>query len=769
MASVAPNEPLVDKSRGKGQPIEQQNHEQKKSNAITSALPSSKTAHPPPSGEPSKTASSSTPTLLDELLLAVQRKDVAGGAACFFAWTDVLGNPDSADHAQAVEEFSQIPSPVLSEIIRSMDPMRRPELDKAYGLNITQGHAQYTDAGKLFDDFGVRLHHRRVLQGMLSIVALREDSSNTLRPADFDVFIRCAGAAADYRFTAIMFGEMKRHGLIPQRTDRTWVEFLKARFMMEPAYYQYDRSRIAVDPRNLITHEDVKFGHKETLKRIDRIRLSTNALMRKPWNRMHDQPGQDIRRILRKSAQKIILPTPSEAPEEFEDDGVTPWEDQERIMDQARAEAKASQDPKNANVRELDYRSFSRHWKRSRRYPNESSEEMASAAMIGFSRSNSRHAILDVVFKGQYGITVDEESHVVKGGHNLEPGSALYPTSRLLNAIVESFGSMSEISLAMKLLDYVSQRYNVPITHDVWSNLLNWSYLSASKKNQRVRKMLGTEVSTHLDVQDVIHVWNVMTSEPYSVQPTFEDLDIYIRTLIITRRHDEANKLIRESVMPYLDSLVDKFESAVCEEILIKDAIIDQSTESFSASTVSQAIRLRQDAEVRKDYVENRIAIWFKDLLKEHSKGRNARRSHSSTVLIPNLIRDFPRFFLTVVRYRTATGAISLNIGNETNRIKFKEEGPVAREVIPTKIGSISVPSEGTDMFGVRRKIADGTAGGSYEDPEFTWRTVNKMTIVDNVRIPRQRIDELTEAPSPDAPEQERRRWWGLLETQLMM
>ena len=405
---------------------------------------------------------------LGDLLSAIQRKDAAALTTAFYAWTEALRDESSPQHGRILREFSSLPSPVLSEIIRSMDPVNHPELDVAHGMTISLGETQFTDVGKLMDKHGVRVHHRKVLQGMLTIMELRVGQRFALRPADFPIFLRCVGAAVDFRAAPIVFGSMADHELIPQRTTATWVEFLKARFMMDPTYYQFNRARVAIDPRDLITHDDLVKGRADMIHRMDRVRFSANAFLREPWNRRQDEVAEDMRRQLRRSG--------------------------------------------GGERDHSDYRSFWRHFVREKLYPNELTEELMCTGMIGFSRSSDKNAILDLILKPYYGIEMDMGNHSVVGGKHIPKSSSLYPTEQFLFALVEAFGAMSEISLGMQIVDLVSQRYRVEISHEVWSNLLNWSFVCASKKYQQLRKLRGEGEQTHVCTADVVHVWDVMTS-----------------------------------------------------------------------------------------------------------------------------------------------------------------------------------------------------------------------------------------------------------------
>ncbi|KAF4119787.1 hypothetical protein GMORB2_4453 [Geosmithia morbida] len=643
-------------------------------------------------------------------------RHAAAKTAAFLRWTDALRDASSPCHDAAVSQLANLPSPVLSEVLRSVDPIVNPDLDIAHGLTVSQGHAQVTDVGKLMDRFGMRLHHVRVLQGVMAILHLRERQQHeqqpsgphgredgrrhyfALRPADFDAMLRCVGAAVDFRAAVAVFGAMHDHGLTSLRTTRTWIEFLKARYLLDPTYYQFDRARVAVDPRDVLTGRDLSAAadRHDSVTRLDRIRLSVNAFQREPF-----------------------------------------WS----------------------------------HLVRQQSYPNMATEELLCADMVGLARSNDRQAILGRILADQYGILVDDdEARPITGGRDFLPGSPLRPTPRLMAALVESLGSMAEVSLAMQLVDFVSRRYGLPIPRDVWSSLLSWTYVGASKKLRRMRRIHPTGRDAHVDTRDVLHVWRVMVSEPYAVEPSFEDLDVHIRSLIITRRVRRAISLIRHSAVPYHDSLVTEFETALFDEILLKDAAsFSPSSSSSSSSTISKAIHRRRQLETKKDHVANRMAIWLDDILRTTSQVSRLRRSTVTTALIPNLVRDFPHLFYRGVRYRTATGEVSIrHVDREASRCRWASMDEVERRVLPAKLGSHLVGLDAVDRHGNPRAMP-GVGPAFVENPDFEWPVVEPLRVLQRRRTPRTRIADVACPPVKGAAQADRRRWWGDVKMQLMM
>lgn len=661
---------------------------------------------PLPPGACSKTL------LLDDLLVAIRTKDVAGTSEAFFAWTEALADDFSPGREIMIAQLDRLSSPVMSEIIRHIDPVLQPEMDVAHGLNITQGHVNFTDAGSLMDEFGVRVHHRRLLQGIETIIKLREGSRFPLRPVDFDVFFRIAGATMEYTMSPILLTAMEKHGLTNSRSTKTWVEFLKARFMTDPMYYNFDRSRMLITARSTITHDDTcNDDTKDFIRKMDRVRLSENAFKRQPWNRRRDEPESDIRRLLRRS-------------------------------------------------RDLDYRSFWKHFVRGIR-SNDKDVELLSVSIEGFSRSSDRECIFSEVLKPYYGIEIDPTEQTLTGGHDMPANSPIYPTNRLLYAIVEGFGAMGDISLGMQLVDFISRKYNVSISPKVWSNLLNWTYISASKIPIAMRKASGEDSTHNINAKDVLHVWKIMTSPPYNITPSFEDLDIYVKTLIITRNFTRAIATIRDTAMPYYQSVTTAHQTAIMDEVLMADTNI-LYTPAATARSVTRHRRLQ--AQTQKDFIFNRMTTWFDDILRKTSKSKLHRTSHFTQTTIPNLIAEFPNFFQSGIRYRTTTGTVHL-AHNAEDRPNFAVK---VRTVMPQKLASQEVARYAVDENGNERRLVDEETGEEFENPAFQWPVINSMKVVEHRRLPVRRAVEFGAPPRSDATLFDQRGWWARLERELM-
>lgn len=624
-------------------------------------------------------------TTFTKLLQAIQKHDTSSIAKSFIKWTKELAQPNAADRRREVE---RLPATTVSEILRSLDPSETPDHDLANGLRITNGQVQWSDAGKMVDKFGVRRQHRQVLAGVQLLFDIRSEAGHALTPRDFEILIRCAGLAQDFQAAKNFWAAMAAQGIQDSRTQKTWTEFMKARYVTEPEYYQHDRARVMFLARDLVSNRSPV--PMATIKKLDNVRFSVNALQRNSWNRRLDEEEEDIRRLLR---------------------------------------------------RRNDFRAFKGHWIRSQYYGLELDEELICTSMIAFARSSSLRAINSLILDNIYGIQVelgsDPATTTVSGGYSMPADSPVKPTARLLDAIVDAFGSMAHLPLGLKLVNYISQRYSIPIPRETWSNLLNWAYTGASKPFSTTRAIHGNYASTTMTSSEVLGVWNVMTSPTYDIIPSFDDYTIYVKALVEKRAYGTAVTAIREHMMPLYQDAAQEYENALADEILQTDAAGSQRPE---------ATRRRASAELHKDHMHHNIASVLLKLFKSASKSKSSRDGPVMQVLIPKLVAEFSHFLPSRIRYRTGQGVAVIERPDAMNRIESWT--PTFRHTSAQK------------KAGIYARDVEGSS-----DPEFKYPTVPSMRVLELRPQMKQRLTYLG-TPPKDATW---RGWWDRLEEDMML
>lgn len=553
---------------------------------------------------------------LSQLLGAIQTRNVPSVSKAFFEWTEAL-HPTSPYFDEAVsDEVGSLPRTTVSEIIRSLDPVVHPELDVAHGLRISIGQTQHIDVSDLVDEFGIRRHHREVWRGMQTLLEiLGPPGKNGLLITDMETLLRCAGSIADNFQILETFAESPRLSGFSGRNTRTVHEFLKAIYATEPSYRQFD------DTRYVITYRDITSGTKivplPLLKRMDQLRYNLNALLREPWGRNAENLSVDRRRTLRSRALQ----------------------------------------PKGKSYN----LSFRVQWARWRREAVMLDEEFLCTSMLGFSRSFSLSEILIKIFSHRYGINIaysrNAEDVGIEGGFAFPPDHPFRPTRRLLHATVDSLGSMGHMSLCLRLLDHLSRLYELPLTHELWSKLLKWTYINASRPVATVRNYVGQSQGRLRSGPEHVHeIISMMTSEPFNIELSFEDNLILAKTLIVGYEYDDARIVVREKLIPHYEALAKEHQQAIVDEVLRNDAV------PFSAMVNGHR---RQKAQIKLDHAWHGIQLVLDRLIKKLGNHRLSMENPDYVDLVPDLIDEFGSFFTGTVIYRTEQGIVKLHRGSE--------------------------------------------------------------------------------------------------------
>ncbi|KAJ9290997.1 hypothetical protein DTO021C3_1591 [Paecilomyces variotii] len=99
---------------------------------------------------------------------------------------------------------------------------------------------------------------------------------------------------------------------------------------------------------------------------------------------------------------------------------------------------------------------------------------------------------------------------------SFEPSSPLHPSERLLFAVAHGFGTNNDLQSALRVLDYVSRSYNIPVPENVWYELFERSFVLSRPRfgPDAVRNAKGSVSYDFLTA-----LFEVMTSAPYHVHP----------------------------------------------------------------------------------------------------------------------------------------------------------------------------------------------------------------------------------------------------------
>ena len=506
------------------------------------------------------------------------------------------------------DTIANMPQSTFSELLRSLDPVDyvSREMDPAVGVHVGPGMTQYTDLGRTIDEFGVRRIYFWLLRRLVAAAQLRIDAGHGLLQSDYKILLRCAGAASDLHMAKKIWHLMESRGQLSLRDGDAYNEFIKARFLTDALYTQFDMARFRVSPVNM--HKQKIWLSPHRLSKIRRLRYNILAQQshRFGQNRYTPEKAEGLVRILRKTKpiRKVFL--------KIVHDGVA-----------------------------ID-------------------EKLLCSAMVAFARNGAIQFIKELILLKYWKIKVhtakESREVTVSGGTTVHrTDSPMYPTARLLDAVVESFCCNAEITTAFKVLDFISKRYNIPVPNATWSKLLEWTYVQSSRPASTEWKLAGWPEKT-VQPCAVQMVWDTMTSEPYNVRPGFKEHIILIKSLLSQGRLKDAMHRLLELQPTYTKALLD-----------LEDAFYEHAHTSRLGIDTAQSLRRWLGARTRKQTMWYAIQTCCWALFK---RVRSNRVDDVMTArLIPQLVDAFRPFFARVVRYRTATGVVEINNPNPVGLI----------------------------------------------------------------------------------------------------
>jgi hypothetical protein len=288
--------------------------------------------------------------------------------------------------------------------------------------------------------------------------------------------------------------------------------------------------------------------------------------------------------------------------------------------------------------------------------------------------------------------------------------SQQYPTSKLLWAIAHAYGINNAIPTALRMVDYVSHEYDVPIDANVWAILFEYTFMLASPRsgtNRRDDKKLG-----QLPKVAVEKLFMTMTKAPYFVEPTMGMYNLLIKSLStrglstkITPRMAEGAALNRASISARNDAW----------EFLKRS--LDERDTGKEHSSIAVARRQWENAAV----VAARNRLWMKrwvrlllnSLVEWHRERKVPKiRTHGFSLrYVPRLLLDWHHYAGARVKYDLPTGILEIQMYSEEDMLR----AAVTREQIwldrkATMDRARLLVGDALMVPGVEATTADGTS-----------------------------------------------------------
>lgn len=573
----------------------------------------------------------------------------------------VRGHETEAGSQAFTEVMGTIPSTTFSEILRSFDPHSIAEaIDSAPGINISYGMAVYTPLGELVNQWGVKTLYVRILRRLLHIQLARRKAGLLPLMNDYLVLMRCAGAASNIRAAKDIWSAMVGDGRVTIRHSGGYSEFIKARYLTESIYANNDLARFRLRPLDM---------HRSSLK------LRGSAVIR-------------LKRIMASIRGRRKHRFGSNMHERFYDEPLT------RVL--------RKRDTLNKLERTVVQRGMS-------------SNEDVVCALLKANGRTGRLASIRGLLKVKWGLIISKDRATgaisIEGGHTYAPDSPRTPTAALLDAIVHAYGSAGEITMAVRLLDYISQRFSIPVPDHVWSDLIDYARIMQTKPAS-TEWAIANFAHKGAKRQHVMAIWKLCTQAPYSFQPGATDYYNLIKSLVGKGRPMlQAIDALRQ-IKPLYDDAVRACEQAWCELV----------------QTTQQAVPNHASFRRYKLLQAKRNHVWFMFQYSIHLILRAMRPYYiddeSAVRAIPKLIGDFGVFIPHGVSYRIATGLVEFRSDAPFKRTKVKVSQTMSEPLLATKFDRLSTPK--VEMTGkdrddhVKGKDVSEAASGALEKSEDT-------------------------------------------------
>jgi hypothetical protein len=293
-------------------------------------------------------------------------------------------------------------------------------------------------------------------------------------------------------------------------------------------------------------------------------------------------------------------------------------------------------------------------------------EETFCLMMVSMAREGDMSAVASIL-RRVWNIDVEQllnsNDSKLPPAKSYKPDSPFHPTDILLYTIAHAFGVNNQIPIALRLVDYISGQYAVPIPTNVWNELLRWTFVLSTEPQTRKRNNepvdTGKEIG-QLPPEAVTSLWDTMVSKPYNVKPTMEMYNRLITNLYYRQKYremqirmEEARRLLKEAVrklshMQAIFYATTRYPSPVhLAERRMRDLLLAR-------------LRVRRN----RKYAER----WVRLLIKHGSQSLKYTDGWSDQNL-PNIIKDWSLFLPEMLHYPIRSGEVSFKSGSKKQRI----------------------------------------------------------------------------------------------------
>lgn len=245
--------------------------------------------------------------------------------------------------------------------------------------------------------------------------------------------------------------------------------------------------------------------------------------------------------------------------------------------------------------------------------------------------------------------------------------SPFRPSETLLMTVAHSFSINNDVPMALRLVDFVSRHYSIPVPEEVWVELLERTYYLSIRRSKK-DELKGNDIG-QLPGESVLKLWNTLTAEPYNVKPTMWMYDRLIMRMLDRVHHDEAEAKMWEARRKHA-TLVINYHKRIRNYRRFRQR---STTNSRSRSLLLMERNLRYEyglIHLSRQYIRR----WVRKYV---ARGKKLLYTESPLLTSPYFFaRCIPAFQLrwysylpNKLRYETPTGFVSFVTGsNRSNR-----------------------------------------------------------------------------------------------------
>ncbi|KXJ88927.1 hypothetical protein Micbo1qcDRAFT_166366 [Microdochium bolleyi] len=528
----------------------------------------------------------------------------------------------------------------FTEVFQLLDPVLLASTsDGSRGVHITRGMQTRLNLMGTVDDWGVRKLYPRLLDRLLTLAEAVRAGGYKLNNDEIHCLLRCAGAAGEPGTASQIWQSMVTSQTTESRNAITYTEFIRARFLTDDLYSGWNKQHRVVIPRNL--HRSRLLLSRRRVVRLDRLRYSLTINKGLGGTNKSTDHVEDQMRAMRKAGpiQRLFV------------------------------EVKGKGLP--------------------------ITNRLACAFIVALGRSGSLRFIeREILFK-MYGLDIPQlvisgaEGHPKSKPQPLQDPVKMTPVDarRLMDAVVEAFGSNGEITIALELVERISRLHKTEIHRATWTDLLEWTHVMESRPVSTMWAEAGLQSKIPTS-HAVDFIYSKMRSQDPPIEMGFREYGIMVRAHLGKGHRHKALSFIREAVGTYREIRRDYEQNGFDYIQSLRDGALSNHT-----------IRRYETSRVLLQTSWYSLQSWcnaYLDKFRPLSRMDN-REAYSH---IPAFIIEFREFSPNPARYRTPTGFVALTdpaseraetvlVGHRTLGVAYRgvdKDGPSIQPVVRRKV-----------------------------------------------------------------------------------